>query len=270
MTNLEGLLDDLRLHRPRIVGVDGGLGAGKTSIAKTIAAELTSACVHLDSFLNAGRASFLPSLRYDQLRDAICASQATVVVEGVCLLDALQRVSLAPDYLVFVDGDSRFQDVPKSLLLMQEVADYMRSRSPRSKANWIISTEPSLMSPTSNSFDVDIAFIRSKTQVAITLVYGGLAQTICGAVMLALGVNQQGTATLKLLGAEISATGIGGIILATSVMWGYFAYLARPKYSRTTESTSTTKPDGTIETHEFMSSTQVAAMPPSAGSTAKR
>jgi hypothetical protein len=262
MSDLEGLFDDLRLHHPRIVGVDGGLGAGKTTIAGRIATELACACVHLDSFLIGGRASFLPSLLYDQLRDAISEGQ-TVVVEGVCLLDALERISLVPDYLVFVDGDSRFQGVPKSLLLTQEVADYIRSRSPRSKANWIISPEPSPMSSTSNSFDVDIAFIRSKTQVAVTLVYGGLAQTICGAVMLTLGVNQQGTATLKLLGAEISATGIGGIILATSVMWGYFAYLARPKFSRTTESTSTTKPDGTVETHEFMSSTQIAAMPAS-------
>jgi hypothetical protein len=124
------------------------------------------------------------------------------------------------------------------------------------------------MSYTTNSFDVDVdvAFIRSKTTVVIALVCGGLAQTLCGALMLGLGVSQQGTATLKVLGMEISASGLGGIVIATSAMWGYFAYLARPKYSRTTESTRTTKPDGTIETHEFMSSTQISAAPMGPGS----
>jgi hypothetical protein len=119
------------------------------------------------------------------------------------------------------------------------------------------------MPQSSNSFDVDIAFIRSKTQVVIALICGGLAQTVCGAVMLALGANQQGTASLKLLGVEVSASGLGGIVLATSVLWGYFAYQARPKYSRTTESKSTTRPDGTVEIHEFQSSTQTVASPPS-------
>jgi len=145
--------------------------------------------------------------------------------------------------------------------LRQEVGDYLREFLPRTRAHRIITLEQLSMSDGTNSFDVDIAFIRAKTMVVIALVCGGLAQTLCGALILGLDVNQQGTATLSVLGMQISASGFGGIVMATSVMWGYFAYLARPKYSRVSESTRTTRPDGTIETHEHSSSTQIRAAP---------
>ena len=90
---------------------------------------------------------------------------------------------------------------------------------------------------------------------------GGLIQTICGVLLLNTGLNEQGAATLKIMGAQLSATGLGGILLSTSVMWAYFAYLSRPKYSSTTESRSVKRPDGSSETYEFSSKTQMAVAP---------
>lgn len=259
VADFEGLLHALRLRRPRLVGVDGDMGAGKTTIATKIAERLSYSCIHLDSFMEKGRGSFLPSLRYKELRVAILRQRGPMVVEGICLLAALERISVTPDYLVFVDSIPRLLEAPRSTLLTMEVQEYLSRRSPRNRADRITSLEQLPMSYEANSNDVDIAFIRSKTMVAISLVCGGLAQALCGALMLALGVSQQGTATLKVLGIEISASGLGGIVMATSALWGYFAYLARPMYSRAKESVRTTKPDGTVETREHMWSTQASA-----------
>jgi hypothetical protein len=264
MNDLQQLLRELTLSQPRIIGVDGELGVGKSTLADRIAAHQHCACLHLDSFLLKGRASFLPSLKYDQLAAAVSAETGTVVIEGVCLLAVLKRLSVVPDYLVFVASATPLQSARKSLLLTGEVQDYIAGYSPRSKANLVISQE---RSPMSSSFDVDIAYIRAKTMISIVLALGGLAQTISGVILLNAGLSQQGTATLKIMGAEISATGLGGIVLCTSVMWAYFAYLARPKFSSKAESRSATKADGSSEVYEFRSSTQIAADPHRQGKT---
>ena len=130
--------------------------------------------------------------------------------------------------------------------------------SPHAKADAIISLEDLQMSA---SHDVDIAFIRSKTIVSVVLALGGLLQTIIGALLLNAGLNDQGTATLKIMGGEVSASGLGGIVLCTSVMWAYFAYLARPKFSSRSETRNTVNADGSSESYEFRSSTQIGADP---------
>jgi uridine kinase len=259
MSQLRQLIHALKLHQAGLVGIDGGVGAGKTTIAYQLSAQLRCTCVHLDSFLSKGNATFLPSIQYDHLRSAIALEKGTVVVEGVCLLAALERLSLVPDYLVFVDSEARYKDAKMSNLLHGEVQKYLTEYSPRSKANAIISLERTAVN---SSYDVDIAYIKSKTIVSVTLAIGGLMQTIVGALLLNTGLNQQGTATFKILGAEVSGTGLGAIVLCSSVMWAYFACLARPNFSIHSENRNTTHADGSSEAYEFTSHTQRQAAPP--------
>jgi hypothetical protein len=142
--------------------------------------------------------------------------------------------------------------------LRGEVQDYITRYLPRARADAIICLEELTMN---SSHDVDIAFIKAKTLVSVTLAIGGLLQTIAGALLLNAGLNEPGTASFKVLGAEVSATGLGGIVLCTSVMWAYFAYLARPKFSSRSETRNRTSADGSSELYEFRSSTQVDAQP---------
>jgi hypothetical protein len=258
MTALDRIIEAIRLGRPGVVGVDGDLGAGKTTIATQIAERVRCDCIHLDSFLLQGRESFLPSLDYQRLATAVSSRTGTVVLEGVCLLAALQRLRVIPDYLVFVESEDRFRNTPRSHLLGREVGTYFAKYSPRSKANAIISLESS---PMSSQYDVEIAYLRSKTLLAVVLAVGGLAQTISGVLLLNAGLNEQGTATLRIMGAEVSATGLGGIILSTSVLWAFLAYLSRPKFSARSETRTNTRADGSAETSEFRSATMTAAAP---------
>jgi hypothetical protein len=258
MTDLHTIIATLQRTHPRIVGIDGDLGAGKTKLAGQITAVLDGACLHLDAFLLRGQGTFTRSIDYEQLQLAIAQSRGMVVLDGVCLLAVLNRLSIVPDYLIFVDAEARFKARAKSPILTAEVGNYLDQYSPRSKANAVISLERLIMTP---STEADIAYIRSKTIISIVLAVGGLVQTLSGALLLNAGLNDHGTATLKIMGTEFSSTGLGGIVLCTSVMWAYLAYRARPKYSSVSESRHTTKADGSSESYEYVSSTQAAVQP---------
>jgi hypothetical protein len=231
---------------------------GKTTLAAHIAEELHCSCLHLDSFLVRGRGNFFASLDFDTLRFGIDREKQILVIEGVCLLAVFERLALAPDYLIFVD------DLPQDRLAIQlsplenEVESYIRAYSPQTKANSIITRKDLHVT---SSYDVDIAYIKSKTIVSVTLAIGGLFQTIAGVLLLNAGLSSQGTAYIKMIGVEISATGLGGIILSTSVIWAYFAYRARPKFSSHNESRITKHADGASETYEVRSSTAIAISP---------
>jgi hypothetical protein len=256
MEKVRQLIEGLRSDRVRLIGVDGAPGAGKTTVARYLAKALGAVCVHVDSFLTEGQGTYVLSIDYVALRQAISQERRTAVVEGLCLLAVLDRLSLKPDFLVYVDPESRFANVRKSAVLLSEVRDYTQTYAPRAKAQAVLSLEDLTMSP---SHDVDIAFIKSKTIVSVTLAVGGLLQTIAGALLLNAGLNEPGAASLRIMGSEVSASGLGAIVLCTSVMWAYFAYLARPKFSSRSETKSTTAADGASEFYEFRSSTQAGA-----------
>ena len=258
MSEFPHLIQSLRLHRPEIIGVDGDLGAGKTTVADQISAQLRFPCLHLDAFLLKGRGTYLPHIRTAQLRASIDARKGPIVVEGLCLLAALAQISVQPDFLVFVDPEARYKNATKASRLQAEVQRYFAKYSPRAKANSIVSLEDKAVI---SSSDTDIAYIKSKTVISVTLAVGGVVQTLAGALLLNAGLNNQGTATFQVMGAKVSATGLGGIVLCTSVMWAYFAYLARPKFSSRTETRNTKRADGSSEVYEFRSSTQAAAEP---------
>jgi hypothetical protein len=242
----------------RIIAVDGDLGAGKTQVASRLAAALSLPCIHLDDYLARGREAFLGNLDYENVERKIDQYESALVIEGVCLLAVLARLHRIPDYLIFVEPEPRFADARKSPILVDEVQDYFREHSPRSKANAIVSLEQTEMT---RSTEVDIAYIRAKTTISIVLALGGLVQTIAGALLLNAGLNDQGTASFSLMGAQFSATGLGGIVLCTSVLWAYFAYRSSPKYSHTSETKNSTNTDGSSESYVFESATQAGARP---------
>ena len=105
--------------------------------------------------------------------------------------------------------------------------------------------------------EVDIAYINAKTRLAITLACGGMLSLVIGMVVILFGASSPETATFQIGGIEITATGIGAVIMATSVMWAYFAYKVRPTYSSSHRVTHKVSTDGTEEFHHEMDTTQV-------------
>ena len=58
MDKLVSLLRSLRGSEPRIIGIDGELGCGKTTVARRVSKELECKSLHLDSYLREGPGSF--------------------------------------------------------------------------------------------------------------------------------------------------------------------------------------------------------------------
>ena len=111
-------------------------------------------------------------------------------------------------------------------------------------------------SPT-NHLDVDIAYLRSKTIVSVALSLGGIASLVVGAYIISSGISATESAVLEIGGARLTAEGLGAVVMGTAAFWGYFAYRARPKYSRRSETRSFVAPDGSREDYSFESATMI-------------
>ncbi len=104
--------------------------------------------------------------------------------------------------------------------------------------------------------EVDIAFINAKTRLAITVAIGGMVALVVGLVVVIYGGESAQSAVFRFGGIEVSASGIGAVIVATSVMWAYIAYKVRPTYSASHRITRKVLSDGSEEYQHSMDTTQ--------------
>ncbi|MGI0025456.1 MAG: hypothetical protein ACREA4_09990, partial [Nitrososphaera sp.] len=237
------------------IGIDGYLGAGKTTVAKTLSRQTGYRCVHLDQYLDPRKGGFLDNLDLATLKMAI--EERPLIIEGLCLLKVLAQLQANVDFLVFVVGlrpDRKELDKK----VFDEADMYLQAYRPTQKADVIFNMD---RYNSNQSNEIDIAYIKAKTAISIVLAVGGILSILVGALVFVLGLQGGDTALIKVAGVEISAKGVGGVTLGTSAVWAYLAYLARPKYSRKREVKESKKNDGSFERHEFESSTQIDARP---------
>lgn len=250
------LVEFLNEEYEGIIAIDGDLGGGKSTIADELSEKMQIPVVHVDDFLVPNTGRYVDSINYFDLQESLRKSGRSVIIEGACLLDVLNKINLKHSQYFFV---KRIESAPyKNSVLLSEVRDYIQ----RNCATINGSRAQIMKRIETNQLDVDIAYLKSKTLVATVLAIGGMTALAVGAYVLTSGISTQDSAVFKILGAEVSAEGIGAIILASSVLWAYFAYLARPKYSRRKEVRNETGSDGSQRSYEFESSTMAVAEPP--------
>lgn len=272
----EALTRQVAGSRQGLIAIDGYHAAGKSTIAREVAARLRVPCLHLDDFLVRNQGAFLECLRYEQLSLALC--QRPVIVEGVCMLAVLRRLAVTADLFVYIRAAERLRpaqaaamassdlsDRPHYTGLSREVADYHRLFEPAQKAdivyvNEAISQGGGIVSP--DRTDIDIAFIQAKTKLAMTLAVGGMLSLVVGLVVLLFGVTGNDRTLFKMGMLEVSARGLGGVIMATSGIWAFFAYKARPVYAQRRDfSEKYDAASGLVERREHTSSTETAIEP---------
>lgn len=92
----------LRTSGSSRIAIDGTDGSGKTTLAKVLACELGVAVFHVDDFVAKNRGTYIANLDAARLARSLDLSTGGWVIEGVCLLRALEVLSLEPDVLVYV------------------------------------------------------------------------------------------------------------------------------------------------------------------------
>ena len=97
----DAVIDALRDANAQRIGIDGIDGCGKTTLGKAVAAELRCRLFSLDDYLEKDKGRFVDFLDFRRLHTEASPEEA-YVVEGVCLLQALQRADLVVDTLVYV------------------------------------------------------------------------------------------------------------------------------------------------------------------------
>jgi hypothetical protein len=269
-----------------LMAFDGYPGAGKSTIAKEIAANLRMECIHLDDFLTPGLGRFVSAIDISKLSAEL--HKRPIVVEGICMLAVMKQLSLMPDLLIYVQPDQAEAFIGESLA--EEVGAYIKEFSPakfpgvvmyyppsvtheESTTQFLVegsnvppvgavTGEPVVINKETRILDdgrthIDIAFIQAKTKISLALVFGGMLTLLIGLVILIYGVAGQDQALIRLPRFEVSARGIGGVIMMTSCVWAFIAYQARPIYSQRREYSEKFNSAGRVlERHHYISTTQ--------------
>jgi hypothetical protein len=91
-----------------IIGLDGALGSGKTTLGKQLATDFRASLISLDSFLKESDGSYLDRLDVTGVRVYVAKElqrNSFLIIEGILLLEALE---LIPTVLVYVRRVDRF------------------------------------------------------------------------------------------------------------------------------------------------------------------
>jgi hypothetical protein len=96
-------------RKPLLIAIDGIWGIGKSSLASWLAWQLGMPSIHLDLFF-VDQSDLEKGWRTDDLTRAIdsrlCRRKPMpVIVEGICIRDALQKIERPHDFLIFVQSD---------------------------------------------------------------------------------------------------------------------------------------------------------------------
>lgn len=129
-------LDITSLRGCAIIGIDGDNGAGKSTLAKEIQVALGGMIVEVDNFLLGNRQPYLAQLDFPRLAEVVrTAKVAPIVLEGILLLDVLDKLDIQSTFLIF----SKLEWVGMNRYgAPAEITEYYHRRSPWRAAHLVV------------------------------------------------------------------------------------------------------------------------------------
>lgn len=95
------------------IAIDGNDGVGKTTLALALQTAVGGTVISIDEFVVENRGGYVPYLQSSEFKAALDQGPRPAIVEGVCILAALECVSHQPDVLIYVkrvDGVGYWHD----------------------------------------------------------------------------------------------------------------------------------------------------------------
>ena len=128
----------MRRRRGVIVTIDGRDGVGKTTLGRYLAWHFNVTLIETDLFLIPTR-DYLIHLddQINRIVERRITSRRPVIVEGISILQMMQRISRVPDFSIYVTNRTH----PGSKLLAQKLCAYEADFAPRTKANLVVAIE---------------------------------------------------------------------------------------------------------------------------------
>jgi hypothetical protein len=230
----------IRTSNASLIALDGLPGAGKSTLAVKLSALLNVRSVHLDHYLVRNSPGFIDHLDYQGLRHAL--SGRAVIVEGVCMLDVLDRMGLRPDQFVYLRAPTSARYLDTSHPLVREVRAYTERAHPVDRATFVLVRSESGQKPFGSrkrgQAELDAFVSRNRSRLARLLASVGVITLLAGTLAVVTGSPGQGDSPFRIVGLEFSVPEIGVMTMLAS---GLSIFLACSAVSQTRRRSSSSR-----------------------------
>lgn len=128
---------DLYPWRKYTIAVDGVDGSGKSTLSRFLAWQLGMPVIETDLYIAANGSE--PKYHLEDLKKAVAARHnegRPLIIEGIMVLNILEKINLTPDFLIYVDRDGHTGAITWEEMFGQ----YQKSYNSKEKAsvvfNW--------------------------------------------------------------------------------------------------------------------------------------
>jgi len=229
--SIDEIAEQIRWTDASLIALDGLPGSGKTTFAASLSALLTIRAVHLDDYLGRDCTGFTDFLRYEDLQRALL--QRPVIVEGVCMLDVLDRLELRPDQFIYVQAPFAERHLDRNHPLVREVRAYAERSRPVERANLVLARSESVAKKHKNltvrQSIIDACLMRNRSQISLGLAAAGMIMLATGAILVVAGSSAHGEAVTRVDGRDFSLVGAGLLTMLMSSIWIFLARSALPR-----------------------------------------
>ena len=121
-----------------MIAVDGITGSGKSGLSRYMAWQLDMPTIETDMLRLMDDEQ--PSYRLEELGNLIQARHELdrpVIVEGIFLLDTLNKLGIEPDYIVYV----KKEETDSGYALRDSLPEYLEKYKPEEKSDYVFSTD---------------------------------------------------------------------------------------------------------------------------------
>lgn len=99
--NIQDVIKTIAINNPKIIGVDGINGAGKSCFTGILSSCIDYFYISLDDYVQNNMGGFANYINIPLLRHNLCGHK-NIIIEGVCLLDALINADISADMIIYI------------------------------------------------------------------------------------------------------------------------------------------------------------------------